>query len=298
MIQDLKGLGVAMVTPFNEKREIDFQGLERLIQFLIKSHVNYLVVNGTTGESVTLSNEEVNEVLKFVIEHAGNTPVWVGCGGNDTFKLAKKMSKFEADFPIKGFLSVSPYYNKPTQKGIYAHYEYLAKSTSKPIILYNIPGRTASEISIETILQLSEIQNIVGIKDAVNDINKSMLLASQVHKDFALLAGDDAMALPMLACGYHGVISVIGNIKPIEFKKMIDFALKQDFENARKLHYEMFPLMIALFKEGNPTGAKACLEILGICSKYVRLPLVEASENLMLELKKIFFSNKVAQLEV
>ncbi len=294
MIQDLKGLGVAIVTPFNEKREIDFQGLERLIQFLVKSQVDYLVVNGTTGESVTLSNEEVNEVLQFVIEHAGNIPVWVGCGGNDTHKLAKKMAKFELDFQIKGFLSVSPYYNKPTQKGIFAHYDYLSKSTSKPIILYNIPGRTASEISIETILQLSEIQNIVAIKDAVNDINKSMLLASQVHKDFALLAGDDAMALPMLASGYHGVISVIGNIKPVEFKKMIDFALNQEMEKARKLHYEMLPLMISLFKEGNPAGVKACLEMIGICDKYVRLPLVEASENLVLELKKNFFLNKAA----
>ncbi|GIV43404.1 MAG: 4-hydroxy-tetrahydrodipicolinate synthase [Bacteroidia bacterium] len=294
MIQDLKGLGVAMVTPFNEKREIDFQGLKRLIDFLVHAKVDYLVVNGTTGESVTLSNEEVNEVLQFVIKNSGDVPVWVGCGGNDTLKIAKKMAKFEADFKIKGFLSVSPYYNKPTQKGILAHYQYLSRSTSKPIILYNIPGRTASEISIETILQLSEIENIVGVKDAVNDINKSMLLASRMHKDFALLAGDDAMALPMLACGYHGVISVIGNIKPIEFKQMIHWALNQELEKARKLHYEMLPLMGALFKEGNPVGVKACLEILNICRKYVRLPLVEASEDLFLELKNLLSLHKVS----
>jgi 4-hydroxy-tetrahydrodipicolinate synthase len=288
MIQDLKGLGVAIVTPFHQEKHIDFKALEYLIEFLVHAEVDYLVVNGTTGESVTLSNEEVHEVLSLVIEKAKNVPVWLGCGGNDTTKLSKKFQKFEADFKINGFLSVSPYYNKPTQKGIYKHYEFLAKSTSKPIILYNIPGRTASEISIETILQLSEIENIVGIKDAVNDMNKSMVLASKVPKNFALLAGDDAMALPLLAAGYHGVISVIGNIKPKEFKSMIYAALNDDFVTARKLHYEMLPLMISLFKEGNPTGVKACLEMLGICKKFVRLPLVEASEELMNELKKNF----------
>jgi 4-hydroxy-tetrahydrodipicolinate synthase len=293
MIEDLKGLGVAMVTPFDENRKIDFKSLERLTRFLVESDVDYLVVNGTTGESVTLSNEEVYEVLASVLEHAENKPVWVGCGGNDTLKIAKKMEKFEKDFPIKGFLSVSPYYNKPTQKGIKAHYEYLAKSTSKPIILYNIPGRTASEISIETILQLTEIQNIVGIKDAVNDVNKSMLLASKVPSHFALLAGDDSMALPLFACGYHGVISVVGNILPKEFKQMINFALMQDFENARKLHYKLLPLMIALFKEGNPTGVKACLEILGICERYVRLPLVEVSHELYQEFQKMLKVNKL-----
>lgn len=294
MIQNLKGLGVAIVTPFDEKKIIDFKGLERLVQFLVHSKVDYLVVNGTTGESVTLSNEEVNEVLQCVIENAGDTPVWVGCGGNDTLKLAKKMTQLASHYKIEGFLSVSPYYNKPTQKGILAHYQFLSQSTSKPIILYNIPGRTASEIQLETILELSAIENIVGVKDAVNDINKSMLLASKVHKNFALLAGDDAMALPMLACGYHGVISVIGNIKPTEFKQMIDFAVNQEFDKARKIHYDLLPLMVSLFKEGNPVGVKACLKILGICEHYVRLPLVEASENLFSELKNYLWVNKTA----
>lgn len=294
MIQNLKGLGVAIVTPFDEKKAIDFKGLERLVQFLIHSNVDYLVVNGTTGESVTLSNEEVNEVLQCVVENAGSKPVWVGCGGNDTLKLAKKMTQFTSDYKIEGFLSVSPYYNKPTQKGILAHYQFLSQSTSKPIILYNIPGRTASEIQLETILELSAIENIVGVKDAVNDINKSMLLASNIHKNFALLAGDDAMALPMLACGYHGVISVLGNIKPNEFKQMIDFALNQEFDKARKIHYDLLPLMISLFKEGNPVGVKACLKILGICEHYVRLPLVEASENLFSEIKNYLWVNKTA----
>ncbi len=296
MLSELKGLGVAIVTPFNAQKKIDFHGLERLVQFLVDAGVDYLVVNGTTGESVTLTTEEVNEVLQAVIEKAKDIPIWLGCGGNDTLKLSKKIEKFDAKFNFSGYLSVSPYYNKPTQKGIFVHYEYLAKSSPKPIILYNIPGRTASEIHVDTILRLSEIPNIVGVKDAVNDMNKSMILASRAPKNFALLAGDDTMALPLLACGYHGVISVIGNIMPQPFKKMIDLALNQAFDEARKLHYEMLPLMIALFKEGNPVGVKACLEILGICERFVRLPLVEASETLIEELQKNLNSNRTISI--
>lgn len=285
----LKGLGVALVTPMDEKKQIDWQAYGRLLTWAIKGGVDYLIVNGTTGESPTIEWNELLDLIQFTLEHADNLPVWVGAGGNNSSKIFLNMQKIVTQFPrISGFLSVSPYYNKPTQNGIFEHYKFLSQATDKPILLYNIPSRTASEIAIDTILRLAELPAIIGVKDSLNDVNKSMELAAKVRKDFILLSGDDSMTLPLMACGYHGTISVLANAKPHVCKKIIKACQTNDFTLARKLHYQVLPLIQLLFKEGNPAGIKACLEHLGISKRYVRLPLVEASQALFTELAPYF----------
>lgn len=285
----LKGLGVALVTPMDEHRTIDWQGYEKLLAWVTKGGVDYLIVNGTTGESPTVEWNELLDLVQFTFEHAGQLPLWVGAGGNNSSKIFHSIQKLASQFPkIHGFLSVSPYYNKPTQQGIFEHYKYLSQASDKPILLYNIPSRTASEIAIDTILRLAELPTIVGVKDSLNDVNKSMELAAKVREDFILLSGDDSMTLPLMACGYHGVISVLANAKPDTCKKIVNACRQGDFATARKLHYEVLPLIHLLFKEGNPAGIKACLEHLSISKRYVRLPLIEASQALFAELAPYF----------
>jgi 4-hydroxy-tetrahydrodipicolinate synthase len=276
-----KGLGVAMITPFNADRSIDFAALTALTEFLIQGGVNYLVVQGTTGESPVLSKQEKAAVLKCVAD-ANNKrlPIVYGVGGNNTDAIAESFKELDKNI-VDGILSVSPYYNKPTQEGIYQHYKVLANSTDLPIILYNVPGRTASNVLPDTTLRLAnEFKNIVAIKEASGNMEQIMDLIQRKPTDFLIISGDDGITLPILAAGGDGVISVVGNAFPHSFSAMVRAAMSNDMDKARELHYLLFPIIPMLFAEGNPAGIKECTASLGITKNTVRLPLVNVSDNL------------------
>lgn len=277
---ELKGLGVAMVTPFQENGSIDYDGLERLVKHLHKG-ADFLVVMGTTGEAVTLSQKEQFEILDFIQEiNAGKLPVVYGIGGNNTAEVAGQMRDFDRK-GVKAFLSASPAYNKPTQEGIYHHYKALDEASNLPIILYNVPGRTASNVLPATVKRIAEnCRKVVAIKEAAGSIEQVMELARILPEDFLLLSGDDAISMPHMACGGHGVISVVGNAYPALFGSVISDCAKGDFEKARNNHYRLLPLIANLFKEGNPGGVKEVLKHLGICENYMRLPLYPVSKAL------------------
>ncbi len=283
---NLKGVGVAMVTPFKEDGKLDTKSLEKLTSFLIENGVDYLVPVGTTGESVTITNEEIEDCLEVIFQTNNNRiPVVLGCGGNDTRKVAKRMERFASKFKIDAFLSVSPYYNKPSQNGIYLHYQKLTEATLVPIVLYNVPSRTGSEISSQTILKLAnENPKIIGVKDATGNLVQSMEVINQKPANFQYVSGDDAITLPAIACGFEGVISVVGNALPNAFVKMTHHALNQDFAKAREYHLPMLHFIELLFKEGNPSGIKCALDYLNICKNVVRLPLAIVSHELELEI--------------
>lgn len=287
------GTGVAIVTPFTANADVDFVSLERLIEHLIAGKVDYLVVQGTTGESVTLSDEERVAVYDFVREKVnGRLPLVAGIGGNDTMKTLKAFQEFQSD-GYAAILSVTPYYNKPTQEGLYRHYEVLAKNTPLPIILYNVPGRTSVNMLPETTLRLAaDFESIVAIKEASGNMEQIMSIVLNKPKDFVVISGDDNLTLPLISAGAEGVISVTANVLPQLYSDMVREALRHDFGSAAPKHYAMMELTNLLFAEGNPAGAKAALHQLGICAKTVRLPLVAASENLS---KKI--AEKLASLK-
>jgi len=283
----LKGTGVALVTPFNPKGEIDFAGLGKVIDHSINGGVEYLVSLGTTGESVVLSKEEKQEVLKFTVAHnAGRVPIVAGFGGNNTAELIKDIKA--QDFTgIDAILSVSPYYNKPTQQGIIAHYKAVAAASPLPILLYNVPGRTGSNIAAATALQLArEESNIIGIKEASGDFTQAMQLVKNAPEDFLVISGDDNITLGLIAYGFHGVISVVGQAFPIIFTEMVRKALAGNFNEAKALHYKLNDITDMLFAEGNPGGVKYALELQGVCESHVRLPLVSISDSLKDKMKK------------
>jgi len=274
-----KGAGVALVTPFNSDMSIDFPALRRLVQEQISGDTNYLVVQGTTGESPTLNSEEKKQVLETVLEvNNGTLPVVYGAGGNNTLEVAEAFKKIPKG--VDGILSVAPYYNKPTQAGYIAHYKALASATDLPIILYNVPGRTGSNVLAETTLELAEIKNIVAMKEASGNMEQIMEIIRCRPEGFLVLSGDDAITLPLIAAGADGVISVVANSFPSHFSKMVSSALKGDFETARKYHYDLLPVTKLLFAEGNPGGVKVALEELGWMKPFMRLPLVQVSEGL------------------
>ncbi len=283
----LKGTGVALVTPFTGKGEVDFEGLGKVIDHSIKGGVEYLVSLGTTGESVALSKEEKAEILKFTVEHnAGRVPVVAGFGGNNTAELIKSIEA--QDFKgIDAILSVSPYYNKPTQAGIVAHYKSVAAVSPLPILLYNVPSRTGSNIAASATLQIAnEVENIIGIKEASGDFAQAMQLVKNAPKDFLLISGDDNITLGLIAYGFHGVISVVGQAFPSIFTEMVRKALAGDFEAAKTLHYKLNDITDMLFAEGNPGGVKYALELQGVCASNLRLPLVPISDALKEKMKK------------
>ncbi len=275
---NLKGLGVAMITPFNKDHSIDFESLKKLTHYLIDNGVDYLVVQGTTGESPVLSESEKLAVLKTVIEeNDGRLPIVYGIGGNNTQLIAEKLKTFDVK-GVDAILSVSPYYNKPTQEGIFQHFKTIAASSKLPIILYNVPGRTSSNMLPDTTLRLAETcENIIGIKEASGNLNQVMYLLKDKPKNFFIISGDDDLALPFMNIGGDGVISVIGNGLPKEFSSMVHAALKDDMDNARKFHYQCFPLIFHLFSEGNPAGIKEVLKYYNISETTVRLPLMNVS---------------------
>jgi 4-hydroxy-tetrahydrodipicolinate synthase len=274
-----RGLGVALVTPFRPNGAIDYAGLEKLIEHQIAGGVDYVVSMGTTGESVTLTKAEKKELLSQTIGFVRNrVPVVLGVGGNNTVEVVEGLNSFEMD-GVDAILSVSPYYNKPTQEGIYQHYKAIAQVALRPIILYNVPGRTGSNMSADTTLRLArDFRNIIAIKEASANLDQMGRILKHKPKDFMLISGDDGLTLPIIALGGVGVISVVGNALPEEFSILVNAALKGDLETARREHLRLIEVIDLLFAEGNPGGIKHALKVLGICGDTMRLPLVNISE--------------------
>jgi len=276
---NIKGTGVALVTPFDKQGNIDFISFGKLINYVIEGGVDYLVCLGTTSEYPTLTEKELCAITQFTIETTDNrVPIVLGVGGNNTRELVNNITKLDYH-GISAVLSVTPYYNKPSQKGLFEHFTSVAESCSKPLIIYNVPSRTGANLSAETTLKLAEeCPNIVGIKEASGNMAQCMEILRRKPKNFELISGEDALALPLIAMGAKGVISVTANIKPQLVTEMVNLALKDSCRKATILHNKLLPLTNAIFEEGNPNGAKAALEILGICHNYVRLPLYKVSK--------------------
>ena len=273
-----KGLGVAMITPFKSDRSVDFKALENITNHIIDGGCDYLVVMGTTSEAVTLNHEEKEAVTSYIKEiNNGRIPVVLGIGGNNTQNVTDtiKRTDFEG---IDGILSVAPYYNKPGQKGILIHFKEISTASPVPIILYNVPGRTSSNIAAETCLELAwSFDNIVGIKEASGNLSQVMKIINEKPEDFLLISGDDLLTLPLIALGGSGVISVLGNAFPAEWKEMVSLALKSKLNSACEIHYKYIELIDLLFTDGNPAGIKSVMNILGLCQNYLRLPLTAVS---------------------
>lgn len=278
---NLRGVGVALVTPFNEQKEVNFEEFEKVVNYVIDNGVDNVIVLGTTGESVTLNKKEKQDLIKVCVDVTNKrVPVIAGFGGNDTRSIIEDINQFDLT-GVDGVLSVSPYYNKPTQEGIYEHYKAIAMNTNLPIVLYNVPGRTASNIRASTTLQLAnEFKNIVGIKEASNDWLQIFWLAREKPKDFLLISGNDDLIVPQISIGYDGVISVIANATPKLFSTMVHKALDGDFESARSIVYQLDELITFIFEQGNPAGVKCAMQHLGICNDYVRLPLLQVNYEL------------------
>lgn len=274
-----RGLGVALVTPFRDNTSIDHAALERVIEHQIAGGIDYLVVLGTTGESVTLSAQEKTQLVAQVIEIVHHrVPIVLGVGGNNTAEVVDQLQHYDLS-DIDAILSVSPYYNKPIQEGIYQHYKAIAQASLLPIILYNVPGRTASNITAETTLRLArDFENIIGIKEASGNLDQIGAIIKHRPADFLVISGDDSLTLPILALGGDGVISVVGNALPREFGSMVHAAMKGDLATARREHFKLLELMGALFAEGSPGGIKEALHVLGLCDRHLRLPLANVGE--------------------
>lgn len=285
MMNELIGTGVALVTPFNEDLSINTAALTRIVNYCINGGVDYLVVLGTTGESVTLNKAEKMQVMETVVTaNAGRLPLVLGIGGNSTYRIVDETKSFESEH-FAAILSVTPYYNRPTQEGIYQHFKAIAEVTNKPIILYNVPGRTGSNMLPDTTLRLAnDFENIIGIKEAVGDMIQIQKTLQYKPDDFMVFSGDDITALPTVLAGGSGVISVLGQGVPAQFSEMIRLALDGNPERAYDLQYKLQDGMDLIFKEGNPAGIKAIFELLGLSNAVVRLPLVEASSGLKNEL--------------
>lgn len=284
------GTGVALITPFRRGQEtVDFTKLEALIEHIITSGVDYIVALGTTSEAATMTESERAAVQEFIVETvAERVPIMLGLGGNNTLAVTDTINRTNFD-GIAGILSVTPYYNKPNQRGLIAHYRSVSEASPVPVIMYNVPGRTGVNIAAETTLAIAaECPNIIGIKEASGNISQVMEILRSRPAGFRVISGDDALTYPMLALGADGVISVIANALPKEMSDMVRFALKGDFKHALPLHNRLLPLMHAIFDEGNPTGIKALLEAQGRITNILRLPLVRASKTLTNKLVTLY----------
>lgn len=278
-MKQFTGSGVALVTPFSADLSIDFPALRRLVREQIEGGTDFLVVQGTTGESPTLNTMEKQQVLETVMqENNGRLPIVYGVGGNDTMTVCEALKKVPAG--VDGILSVAPYYNKPIQTGFVAHYKALAEATDLPIIMYNVPGRTGANMTAETTLELAEVKNLVAMKEASGNMDQIMEIIRCKPEGFLVLSGDDAITLPLIAAGADGVISVVANAFPKRFAAMVHSALQGDFATSRKEHYELLLITRRFFQEGNPGGVKVALKTLGWMEEYMRLPLVPVSESL------------------
>lgn len=279
---------MAMITPFNTDGSVNHSHLEKLTEHLVIGGVNYLVVMGTTGESVTLTKQEKKDVLQTILNtNAGRIPVVLGVGGNNTAVVCEELKSLDTT-GLAAILSVSPAYNKPTQDGVYAHYKAVSEASPLPIILYNVPGRTGSNMSAATTLQLAkDFENIVAIKEASGSLDQCTAILKDRPEGFMVISGDDTLSLPIIASGGDGVISVVANAFPAEYSELISSSLSGDFATARKRQYQLFDIINLLFAEGNPAGVKCALKILGVCEENVRLPLVMVSDSLRAKMKAL-----------
>jgi 4-hydroxy-tetrahydrodipicolinate synthase len=275
------GTGVALVTPFNVDGTVDYEGLKNLINYQIDGKTDYLVSLGTTGESATLNKDEKKKIWAFTAEiNNGRVPLIAGIGGNDTAELIRTIKGFDSD-GYDAILSASPYYNKPTQEGIYQHYKAISEATDMDILLYNVPGRTASNVSPETTCRLAhDCKNVIGTKEASGSFDQFNQIMRDKPEDFLLISGDDPVALPMISLGAAGIISVVGNALPLQFSEMIRLCIGGDFKTAQPLHLALIEFTRLIFAEGNPAGVKAALKHFKVCGDFVRLPLVPASAGL------------------
>jgi len=283
----LHGTGVALVTPFSTTGAVDMAAWKRLLDFTIAGGVDYLVINGTTGESPTLTPDEKTELLAVARQHvAGRLPLVYGIGGNDTAAVERQLRETDLT-DVVAILSVSPTYNKPSQAGILAHYQRLADASPLPLLLYNVPSRTGSNVAADTVLRLAQHPNIIGLKEASGNVEQCLAILAKKPADFLFLSGDDMLTLPLIACGGQGIISVLANAFPQQFSDMTRAALAGDFARAQQLLFGLVPLNPLMYEEGNPVGVKAALALQGVCEASVRLPLVAASESLVARIKAL-----------
>ena len=286
-MNELIGIGVALVTPFNIDGTVDYKSLRSLVEYNIQNGTDYLVISGTTGESVTINKEEKHKIIETVASvNAGRLPLVIGIGGNNTAAVVKEIR--ETDLSIfTAVLSVAPYYNKPTQEGLYQHFKEVAKACSIPLILYNVPGRTSKNMEPSTTLRLArDFKNIIAVKEAGNDPDQYLELLNNKPKDFLIISGDDDLVLDVVLKGGAGVISVIGQALVKDFSEMIHKGLDGDKIASKNIEKKVMPLIKLIFKENNPAGIKAVLNLMGLCNDVVRLPLVPASNMLRLEIEK------------
>ena len=289
----ISGTGVALITPFNKDKTIDYTSLDKLINKVIEGGIDFLVVLGTTGEATSINESEKKELINFIVKlNNKRLPLVLGIGGNNTNKLIKEINNTDlSDFDA--ILSVTPYYNKPSQKGLYHHYAEISKSSPIPIILYNVPSRTGINMSPETTIQLAnDFKNIISIKEASGDINQIKYILKNKPKNFDVLSGDDGLTLEIIQNGGAGVISVIGQSNPEEFSSLVKFALNGKLSDAKLIHDKLYGLYHYLYSEGNPSGVKAFLSLQGVCKNYLRLPLVPISSELFNDFK-IYLANEV-----
>ncbi|HLT42604.1 MAG TPA: 4-hydroxy-tetrahydrodipicolinate synthase [Sphingobacteriaceae bacterium] len=274
------GAGVALITPFNDDLSIDYTSLGKLIEYQLAGGMDYLVSLGTTGETATLSLDEKKQVWKFTAEKvAGRVPLIAGIGGNNTREIIHEMNNLDIE-GYSAILSVSPYYNKPTQEGLYQHYKAIAESAPLPIILYNVPGRTGSNLAVETVLRLAhDFDNIIGVKEASGSFDQFNKIMRDKPDSFLLISGDDPVTLPMMALGAVGIISVVGNAFPKEVSRLAQLCFDQNFKEAQKFHSQLLKITELCFREGNPAGVKAILKEIGIGKDNLRLPLTRVSDN-------------------
>jgi 4-hydroxy-tetrahydrodipicolinate synthase len=286
-MKKFRGTGVAIVTPFNNDSSIDFTALGRVINHVINGGVNYIVALGTTGESVTLSKEEKRAVISYVVETVDKRiPVVVGIGGNNTQEIINYVKHADLE-GVDGILSVTPYYNKPGQSGLFEHFKAFATSCPLPLILYNVPGRTSCNLTSDTCLELAhECENIVGIKEASGDLCQIMKIIKGKPEDFSVISGDDFMILPVIAAGGVGVISVLANAYPTQTSELVNQCLKNNFKSAREIQFQMMEMIDLLFADGNPSGVKAMLNLMNICKNNLRLPLVPVSKPIYTRIQK------------
>ena len=296
-LRDLRGCGTALVTPFRSKGELEEAALRRLVSYQLQEEIDFLVPCGTTGESPTLGHEEYLRVISLVVKEAGGkVPVVAGAGGNCTRKVIDLIQAIQP-LEVDGILSVSPYYNKPPQEGLYRHFRAIAESTDLPIILYNVPGRTSSNIAPETVVRLSKISNIVGIKEASGNLAQVSEIVRNAGPDFRVLSGDDALTLPLIGVGGVGVISVAANEAPGPMSKLVRLALENRWDEARKLNAHLLPLMQANFIETSPIPVKAALAMMGLIKEVYRLPLVPMKADNRARLEKVLYDTSLLKRE-
>ena len=276
MVQNIfKGLGIALITPFTEDGTVDYDSLKRLVQYQLDNGADFFCILATTGETPTLTAEEKLEIKNLVVEIVqARVPILIGCGGNNTAAVVEELKT--GDFKgIDGVLSVCPYYNKPSQEGLYQHFKAIAAATELPVVLYNVPGRTGVNLKAETTVRLArDCRNIVALKEASGNLDQVDEIIKNKPNDFDVISGDDALTFPMVSCGAVGVISVIGNALPKEFSKMIRLQMRGEYDPARKIHHRFTDLFSLLFVDGNPAGVKAMLSEMGFIKNILRLPLV------------------------